>query len=148
MATTTIEPEAAPEKKGGKKKLILIGVVLLLLGGGAYYWFMMRPAGDEKKEKPVAGEVVPLEAIQVNLADSHYLRIGIALQKVEGGGGHGEIDGSKALDATIEIFSGEDKADLADKEYRHKLKKKLEHELDELYHHEVMGVYFTDFVTQ
>ncbi len=43
---------------------------------------------------------------------------------------------------------GESKDDLAETEYRHKLKKKLEHELEELYHHEVMGVYFTDFVTQ
>ncbi|MGA9748840.1 MAG: flagellar basal body-associated FliL family protein [Nocardioides sp.] len=147
MSATTLAPdeaEAPEKKKGGKKKLLMI-VVVLLLGGGAAWWFMLRPASAE--EELVPGEVHPLEAIQINLQDDHYLRIGLALQAVEGGG-HGEFDGSKALDATIEIFTGESKDDLAETEYRHKLKKKLEHELEELYHHEVMGVYFTDFVTQ
>lgn len=151
MTTTTLPPAAETEgeegkKKGGKKKL-LIGVLVLALGGGAGWWFFLKPA-SAKEEKPVPGEVYSLEAIQVNLADNHYLRLGLALQGVEGGGGHGELDGSKALDAAIEIFTGEDKDDLAKKAYRHKLKKELMHELDELYHHEVMDVYFTDFVTQ
>ncbi len=148
MSTTTMAPdeaEAPEKKKGGKKKLMII-LVVLLLGGGAAWWFMLRPASAEEEE-PVPGEVHALEAIQINLQDSHYLRIGLALQAVEGGG-HGDFDGSKALDATIEIFSGESQEHLAETEYRLKLKKKLEHELEELYHGDIMEVYFTDFVTQ
>ena len=118
MSTTTVAPEEAEATtKGGKKKLLIMVLAVLLLG-----------------------------AIQINLQDSHYLRIGLALQQVEGG--HGEIDGSKALDAAIDIFSGESMEELSQKKYRQKLKKELEHELDELYEHEVMGVYFTDFVMQ
>ena len=145
MSTTTIaaaDEAEAPAEKGGKKKLLII-LLVLLLGAGAAWWFMLRPAAAE--EEPVPGEVVALEAIQINLRDNHYLRIGLALQGVEGA--H-EVDGSKALDATIEIFTGEDMVELAQKEYRQKLKKKLEHDLEELYHGDVMGVYFTDFVTQ
>lgn len=145
MSTTTVAPdEAEAPAKGGKKKKLLIIVVVLLLGGGAAWWFMLRPASAE--EKPVPGEVYPLEAIQINLQDNHYLRIGLALQGVEGG--HGEVDGSKALDATISLFSGESMEELAQEEHRERLKKKLEHDLHELYHGDVMGVYFTDFVTQ
>jgi flagellar protein FliL len=144
MTTTTAIPdEAEATGKGGKKKLLIVLVVLLLAAGTAW-WFMLRPASAE--EEPVPGDVYPLEAIQINLQDNHYLRIGLALQGVEGG--HGEVDGSKALDATISIFSGESMEELAQKEHREKLKKKLEHELEELYHGDVMGVYFTDFVTQ
>jgi flagellar FliL protein len=145
MSATTTAPDEveALAPKGGKKKVLMI-LVVLLLAAGAAWWFMLRPASAE--EEPVPGDVVPLEAIQINLQDNHYLRIGLALQGIEGG--HGEVDGSKALDATIEIFTGESMVKLGEKEYRNKLKKKLEHDLEELYHGDVMGVYFTDFVTQ
>jgi flagellar FliL protein len=128
---------------GGRKKLLLV-VLVLALAGAAAWWFMLRPASA--KEAPHPGEVVKLEAIQVNLTDGHYLRIGIALQatdKVKE-----ELDGSKALDATIELFTGESQDQLARKPYRDGLKKKLEHRLEEAYEGEVMKVYFTDFVTQ
>lgn len=128
---------------GGRKKLLLV-LLVLALAGAATWWFMLRPASA--KEAPHPGEVVKLEAIQVNLTDGHYLRIGIALQatdKVKE-----ELDGSKALDATIELFTGESQDQLARKPYRDGLKKKLEHRLEEAYEGEVMKVYFTDFVTQ
>jgi len=59
-----------------------------------------------------------------------------------------ELDGSAALDETIDLFSGQAMEDLARRAYREKLKKELEHRLDEAYDGEVIGVYFTDFVTQ
>lgn len=129
---------------GGGKKKILIVVLVLALAGVATWWFMLRPASAE--EAPHPGEVVKLEAIQVNLADGHYLRIGIALQATDEV--KEELDGSKALDATIELFSGQSQEQLARKPYRDDLKQKLEHRLEEAYEGEVMGVYFTDFVTQ
>ena len=139
---TAAELDAA-EGKGSKKRMLVAIVLVLVLAAGAWWWFMVRPAAAEEAPKP--GEVVQLEAIQVNLAGGHYLRVGIALQGTEGAE---ELEGSKALDATIELFSGETVQDLARKPYRTRLKNKLLHQLEERYEGEVIEVYFTDFVTQ
>lgn len=129
--------------KGGKKKLLIIAVAVLV-AAAAVWWFMIRPAGAEEAA-PTPGEVMPLEPIQINLAGGHYLKVGVALQAIEGA--H-EVEGSKALDATIELFSGRSVEELADAKEREKLKTHLLEELDERYHGEIMEVYFTDFVTQ
>ncbi len=139
---TVEEPEVVEEKRRSKKPLLILLVLVLGLAGAAW-WFMIRPAGADEGPKP--GEVLQLEPIQVNLAGGHYLKIGIALQAVEGAE---EVEGSKALDATIDLFSGRSMADLADRKKRDHYKEELVEELDERYEGEVMGVYFTDFVTQ
>jgi flagellar FliL protein len=136
--------EPGTEAAGGKKKKVLLLLLVLALAGAATWWFMLRPASAE--EAPHPGAVVKLEAIQVNLADGHYLRIGIALQATDAV--EEELDGSKALDATIELFTGQSQEQLARKPYRDGLKEKLAHRLEEAYEGEVMQVYFTDFVTQ
>jgi flagellar FliL protein len=136
------EAETTKKRGGGRKKMILILVVLLALGAAAY-WFFLKPA--DAKEAPKPGEVVSLEPIQVNLAAGHYLKIGVALQlTVE----TTEVDGSKALDATIDLFSNRPMEQLTRSDVRAKLKKELVKELKDRYDGEVMGVYFTDFVTQ
>ncbi|HYF73591.1 MAG TPA: flagellar basal body-associated FliL family protein [Nocardioides sp.] len=132
------------EKKGGKKKLLIILAAVLVIGGAAY-WFVLKPSPDADAA-PKPGVIVPLEPTQINLASGHYLKIGIALQMVEGG--HAEVDGSKALDATIDLFTGRTVEEVGDAKERHHLKEELEELLAEAYHHEVMGVYFTEFVTQ
>jgi flagellar FliL protein len=91
------------------------------------------------------GTVVALDPIQINLAAEHYLRVGIALQLTDK---TKEADGSKALDALINEFSGKSIADVTNPTKRREMKKDLEHELSELYEKEVMNVYFTEFVTQ
>lgn len=148
MTITTSAPAPAaagdlgtPDKKGGKKKLLIMLVMLLAIGGAAY-WFVVRP-GSHHAPKP--GEVVRLEPIQVNLSGGHYLKVGVALQMTADAK---EADGSMALDATIDLFSGRSMAELTRADERAKLKKDLERELDHRYEGEVMGVYFTDFVTQ
>ena len=135
-----VEQEGA-EKPRNKKKLLII-VVAVLLVAAAGWWFFLKPSGPEE---PKPGEIVSLEPTQINLAGGHYLKVGIALQLTETAS---EIEGSKALDATIELFTGESQDQLARKPYRDGLKKKLEHRLEEAYEGEVMKVYFTDFVTQ
>jgi flagellar FliL protein len=130
----------APKGKKSKKKLVIILVLVLALAGGGYTMFKPKPAAA-----PVPGTVVPLDPIQINLASDHYLRVGIALQltaKVK------EADGSKALDALIDEFSGKPLADVINPAKRRKMKIELEHTLGELYEKEVMKVYFTEFVTQ
>jgi flagellar FliL protein len=129
------------EPSGGKKKLIVIALVLVLAGAAAW-WFFLRPSGPAE---PEPGEVMTMEPIQVNLADGHYLRVGIALQL--SADAH-EADGSKALDATIELFSGVEQADLVKAGQRKELKAKLEEKLHNDYHGDVLEVYFTEFVTQ
>jgi flagellar FliL protein len=128
---------------GGKKKLIIIVVALLVVGAAAYH-FVLAPK-PKKKEKPVAGAVVALEPRQVNLQGGHYLKLGLALQ---GTTKAKELDGSKALDAAIGLFSGRSMEEVTRPKERRHLKTELTKELEHLYEGEVMGVYFTDFVTQ
>lgn len=130
------------EKSGGKLKKILIMVVALVVVGGAAYWFVLKPSGPVEAEP---GEIVTLDPIQINLEGEHYLKVGLALQLTTTA--H-EVDGSKALDAAIELFSGRPMKTVAEAEKRKELKEKLAHELEESYHGDVMEVYFTEFVTQ
>lgn len=146
MSTTIDETVEATEeveqlpRRSRKKKLL---VLLLLAGLGAAAWFLvLAPDGPEKE---VPGEVLTMEPIQVNLAAGHYLRVGIAMQLTEQA--H-EVDGSKALDAVIGIFSGLQMSEVTRPDQREELKGHLEELLDERYHGDVMGVYFTEFVTQ
>ena len=146
MPATQKADAAAPDpeegkKKGGLKKILIILVALVAVGGGAY-WFVLKP---KPVQAPKPGDVVALDPIQINLQGEHYLRVGIALQLTAS---TKEADGSKALDATISEFSGLSVAEVNDPKKRTALKKELEHHLEKLYEDEVMGVYFTEFVTQ
>ena len=138
--TKSAKADAQPRK--GRKKLVAI--VALLSVAAAAYLLVFKPKPEEDPE-PVAGEVVTLEPIQMNLAAGSYLRIAIALQLTAEAE---EADGSRALDATIEMFSGRTVAELSDLEQRNKLKEALAAEIEELYHGEVMDLYITEFVTQ
>lgn len=144
MSTATATPpdQAAAAAPKGKGKTIIIAVVVLAIAAGAAYWFLLRPKGEAE---PKPGEVVALEPIQVNLASGHYLRLGMALQMTEGA--H-EVDGSKALDAAITVFSGRPVGDVNTAEHREELRTELDELLHERYHGEVMEVLFTEYVTQ
>ena len=138
------EEAAAPEEKArsGRGRKLLVLLVALAVVAAAAWFFLLRGGGADE---PKPGEMLPLESTQINLAGGHYLKIGLALQLTETA--H-EVDGSKALDAAIELFSGRDVDELARTETRQALKKKLATELDHRYHGDVMEVYFTEFVTQ
>jgi flagellar protein FliL len=144
MASETAGPTgddaAAKPKKSKKMLFIIVGVVLI---AAAAWFFMLRPSGGKVEKKP--GEVVTMEPIQINLADGHYLRLGLTLQMTTASK---EADGSKALDSAIGVFSGLPKEKLLSAKVRAHLKKELLHDLDERYEGSVMDVYFTDFVTQ
>lgn len=139
-AGATAGDEAAPPRS--RKKLVIVGVLVLALLGGAA-WFLLKPAPAETGPEP--GEVLAIEPIQVNLTGGHYLRVGIALQLTADAE---EAEGSKALDATIDLFSGRSMEQLALAEKRQELKAELLERLEHDYHGQVMEVYFTDFVTQ
>ncbi len=134
------EPSA---KKGRGKKIVLVLLVAVIALGAAAWWFLLKPDGGETE--PVAGEVLTLEPVQVNLAAGHYLRGGVALQLAEGA--H-ELDGSKAKDATISVFSGRQLAQVSTSEQREQLRTELTERLELAYEGDVLGVYYTEFVTQ
>lgn len=131
--------------KGGKKKLIIIAAVVVAVLGAAGFMFL-KPGGDAAAKEPKKGEVVVADSIHINLADGHFLKIGIALQVIEGPAD--EPDPSEALDATISLFSGKEIKEVEEPKKREGLKKELKKELEHAYHGDVMDVYFTEFVVQ
>jgi flagellar protein FliL len=135
--------------KGSRKKLLLIGLVLILAAAGAAY-FLLFSGSAEAETEPVAGDVLVLEPIAVNLAGGGYLKIGVTLQFTEEGtaGGHGGSgpDGSKATDLIISTFSQAAPADVTGA--REALKIALEQKIIEAYHGDVMDIYYNEYVTQ
>jgi flagellar FliL protein len=130
--------------KGGKKKRLIIGVVMLALLGGGGYVFLGKSSGAPKA--PVEGEVVKMDAIQLNLADGHFLKLGLALQATADA--HEAPEGSKALDLAIRLFSQRPMEELSSSKQREKLKEELKEQVIHAYHEDVMDVYITEFVMQ
>jgi flagellar FliL protein len=131
-----------PKKKSKKMLLILIVAALAAAGGGAY--FMLKPSGPPAPPDP--GVVVKLDPITVNLTDGHYLKIGVALQAIKSPS-EAAIDGSKALDLTVDQFSNLSVAQLSNKG-RDKEKAALTKKVVKAYDGDIMGVYLTEFVMQ
>ncbi|MGZ4506777.1 MAG: flagellar basal body-associated FliL family protein [Blastococcus sp.] len=138
----TTETDEA-EAKGGKKKLLLIILVVLLAAGGAAYFFLF--SGSAKAAAPVAGTVMTLDPVAVNLAGGGYLKVGVALQLTSTADSK-TMDGAKAIDLVISTFSQAQPADVTGA--RDALKKALEKKIEKAYDGEVMGIYYTDYVTQ
>jgi flagellar FliL protein len=161
MATTTLKPpkeagaaakadkkaggkKEKAEKGGSKKKLVVIVLVALLAVGGGAWFFVLR--GPSAPPAPKPGAVLKLDSINVNLADNHYLKLGLALQTTTAASA--DIDGSHALDIAISQLSGRAMADLAVPAKREKAKQTLVKAVSEAYDGEIMDVYFTEFVMQ
>ncbi|SOC47064.1 flagellar FliL protein [Blastococcus aggregatus] len=144
--------EAAP--KGKKKLFLVVGVVVLALAGAAY--FFLFAGGEAEAAAPEHGGYVALEPVAVNLAGGGYLKVGITLDitvAAAAGGGHGggaTVDGAKAYDAIISTFSQANPADVIGA--RDALKEALEQKIIAAYtDHDVpmvMGIYYTEYVTQ
>ncbi|WP_263121172.1 flagellar basal body-associated FliL family protein [Cellulomonas sp. RIT-PI-Y] len=145
------EPAAEEPKKKSKKLLILILAAVVVIGGAAAYFLVLKPSGGEAAAEPepthVAGAVATVDAISVNLADGHYLRLGFALQLTEEVGEEAP-DTSKAVDIAIELYSGQTMAQVSDPTSRDALKTEFLHQLEAAYPDEVMDVYLTNYVTQ
>ncbi|HEY3438364.1 MAG TPA: flagellar basal body-associated FliL family protein [Actinotalea sp.] len=153
-AITDHAPPDAAEKvkkpRKSKKKLLLVVLVVVLVLGGAGYWFVLKPkAGSgvaEAPPPPVPGQVVAVDAVSLNLAGGHYLRLGMGLQLTA------DVakapDTARALDLAINLFSGHTVEEVSTTEARTAFKAELTKELLEAYDGEVMAVYFTDYVTQ
>lgn len=168
-ATTSDLPQTAgkvdassPKPKKSRKKLILVAAVVILLGVGGYVGKGMLLGGGSEEAVPdpktVAGEVLTLTPITMNLADGHYLKLTLALQLSEAGTpaaeaeGEGEatpaLDGVKALDASIDVLGQHTYAQLLAPGGRASAQKELLVEIKKRYPGDVLGVYFAEFLMQ
>jgi len=152
-------------KAGGRSNLVPAAV---LAAGLAVGGFLMKPApapaaaapaGEEAaaEEEVAEGPIHALAPITLNLADGHFLKVGLALQMAaaEEGGGHGEEaaempagEQAKALDAAIALFGAHTMPEVTDPAVREQLKHELTERVAEAYHGEVTGVYYMEFVVQ
>jgi flagellar FliL protein len=144
----TAETEAP--KKSKKLLMIIVLAVVVLGGGGAGAFFFL--SGDKAEAKPVKGAVVAIEtALTINLADAHYLKLAFALQMTEEAGAEA-VDTSEALDIAIDQYTGMEITELATEKGREKAKAELLEKIEKAYNvngeHMVMGIYFTQYVTQ
>src|SRR5262249_13947261 len=97
------------------------------------------------------GFVLQMDPMTVNLADGHYLKVGVALQLKKGVVVETAKDdglGAKALDMTISALSPRTMADLGKASAREGVKQKLGYDVCEAYNGEALTVFFTDFVMQ
>lgn len=137
-----------PKPKKSKKLVVIVAVAAALLGAAAWFFFLKGPSEPAAEPEPEPGDTLTVEAMSINLADGHYLRLGLGLQLTIEAGAHGPVDAAPARDAAISLFSGRTVAEIADPTTREALKAELTETLVHAYHGEVMAVYLTDYVTQ
>ena len=141
-----VEGQAEEGKKKSKKKLIIfILVPVLLLAVGGYLMFG-KSGSAAAKPVLVPGVILKLEPLYLNLSDGHYLNLGMALQ--ESTLAAADVDGSKALDAAISLFSQVSMAQLSTADGRDTVKKQLIKKVQDVYPDEVITIYYTEFVMQ
>jgi flagellar FliL protein len=147
-STASDEKKAKAPKKKKRMLVVVIAAVVLVAGGAAAYLLLGKGGGEPAAEPaPVPGAVVSVETVSLNLADGHYLRLGMALQLTEEVGEEAP-DTARALDLAIALFSGRTIAEVSDPATREALTAELAHQLKETYEGEVMDVYLTNYVTQ
>jgi flagellar FliL protein len=160
---------------GGKLKLIAIILPTLLLIAGAVYMFVLKPSssstsaataakssaaataedGTDGTEEGtdstptstfVAGKIIVMDTITINLANGHFLKIGLGLQATADAGE--EVTTSKAMDAAITEFSGKTVDELATQAGRDAAKKELTKAIKKAYEKKVYEIFYTTFVMQ
>ncbi len=151
------EPEGKQGRKGKAKRSNVVPAVIIAVGlvvGG----FLMKPsgapAGEEEvveEEEVLPGEVVALDAMTLNLSDGHYLRLGVALELIEGVEAK-EFEESGATnrfrDLLIERVADLPAEQFTTPEGREELKSLLRDGGHELFEEEFHEVYLTELVVQ
>lgn len=157
------------DKKGDKgdapkAKSNLVPAIVLAVGLAVGGYFMGgssdSPAGADaattEAEAPVPGLIATMEPLSVNLADGHFLKVGVALVLAEGiePGEFAKGEIAKAKDMLIDRLGGAKMDTLTTPEGRKALKEELTAKVKEIYtdpetkQPTVLEVYFTDFVMQ
>jgi flagellar FliL protein len=145
-------PAEAPKKSKKKLMIIVIAAVVLLGGGGGAFFMMKGSSASAAPKEPAKGIVVTMDdALTINLADAHYLKLAFTIQETADAGTEA-IDNSEAIDLAIEQYTGMDIAELETEKGRQENKEKLLAAIEKAYNEKdkqlVMDIYFTQFVTQ
>ncbi|MHB1137597.1 MAG: flagellar basal body-associated FliL family protein [Microthrixaceae bacterium] len=145
-------------KKGKKDKRSNVLPALIVAGGLVVGGFMMKPsaapaaaAEAEEEEAPIPGELVALESMTLNLSDGRYLRLGVALELVEGVEA-AEFEESGATnrfrDLIIDRVADLSADEVATPDGRDQLKSLLRDGGHELFEEEFFEIYLTELVVQ
>ena len=148
----TTNAAEAPKKSKKMLMIIVIAAVVLLGGGGAGAFFVMKGDSAEAAAEPEKGSITALEdALTINLADGHYLKLKFSLQQTADAGAE-SVDTSEAIELAIDEYTGRTVAELSTEKGRAAVKTDLLHKIEKAYTEEdvkhVMDIYYTQFVTQ
>jgi flagellar protein FliL len=158
MAKGDKEEPAADAAKRSPLKLILMIVPTVLLVLAVVYFLFLKPSAAPPAASATAsatpsaspsyksGPVLQIEPITINLANGHFLKLGMALQETADAGE--EMNGAHALDRAIALYSGKSMDELSTKDGREKSKAKLLEQVMEDYEKKVFAIYYTTFVMQ
>lgn len=143
-------PAETPPKKKSKKKKLIIGLVLVVaLGGVAKVEFLSPKSTSQAAVVAKPGPLVALDAVTVNLAGGHYLRVGVTVQFTDKVSASAPPDGAPALDQVIAYFTGQDGAPLQTSAGLTQAKEGLKKKITDVYPKDpVYDVLFTTFVVQ
>jgi len=104
------------------------------------------------EEMPVIGPVLTVDSTTLNLADGHFLKIGLALQLPAGSVaeevGKTENWGAITGQVVLNTFSNEDMADILPTKQREKLRHEVGNDVCVKSEGKATTVYFTEFVAQ
>ncbi len=165
------EEESGEKKKGGGKMMPAAMVSIALVaagyfvggrGGGGAATTTVTSVVTVVDTEPEIDHIVNLEAVNVNLAGGHYLRVAVSLgmaasAEEEGAAPAAEGEGAAtatteptapAADLVLSTFSGKTMEELSTLEGRIAARESLQEGLKEFYGEEVLTVFFTEFVMQ
>lgn len=133
-------------KKSLKLKLV-IGLVVLLVGGATAKFTVLAPAPSKASAanaQPVAGPIIQMSELTLNLTGGQYLRIKIALVTIKGS--KPVLDTTMATQLVIDEYSNHSPAELTGDLARQKAKAALLAKLQKAYPKQVMDALYTEFV--
>lgn len=138
-----------------KKRSPIMLIVLLVVGlaGGVGVSKVTGGGGTPAPEPPPEpGEIANIEAININLADGHFLRIAVGAQLTKAVPEKAEawekVEGAKVRDAVIKVFSGKEMSEVRSTSGREELVRELDELVTESTEKQVMKVYLAEYVSQ
>jgi flagellar protein FliL len=165
---TAVTPAKGKAKKG-KGNLVpaiivavaLVGAAYLLKGGAtkkaaattrnaAVTTSTTDPLTAPTSTKSLA-QIAKLDDVTLNLADGHFLKLGLALQLTGKGVVTDYTTGgaaARALDLAISVYGRDTYAQLVQPAVREEVKAELNKQVVAAYNGHVLGIYITDFVMQ
>jgi flagellar FliL protein len=156
----TVEASGAetPTKKHRNNLVPALVVAAGLLGAG---YFMSQGGGKANAAAATAGptptttakdangEVDKINSVTINLADGHYVKLGLALQLKEGlKAADFDTQSARALDLAISTMGDRTMAQLGAPGGRDAAKDELSRKVIAAYNGKVAAIFFTEFVMQ